>query len=77
MQRSHVANAGTLTLIMKTLSASACGAVTSTSVTMPRPKLSISYISAPERRQKFAKQRNRGWRGSIDVAANGGLIQAR
>ena len=38
---------------------------TSTSVTTPRPKRSTSHISAPEHRKKFAKQRNRSWRGSI------------
>jgi hypothetical protein len=50
---------------MKKLSTSAYGAATSTLVTTPRPKLSTSYISALEHRQKFAKQSNRSWRGSI------------
>jgi hypothetical protein len=65
MQRGHIVNAGALTLIMKKLLASAYGAATSTLVTTPRPKRSTSYISAQEHRKKFAKQRNRGWRGSI------------
>jgi hypothetical protein len=42
-----------------------------------KPKRSTSQVSALEHRQKFAEQLNRGWRGLIDVAANGGLIQAR
>jgi len=77
MQKSHIANAAALTLTLKKLSASAYGAATSTLVMTPRPKLSTSYISVPEHRQNFAKQSNRGWRGSTNVAANGGLIQAR
>jgi membrane-bound lytic murein transglycosylase B len=67
MQRSLVANAAALRLIMKKLSASACGAATSTSATTPRPKLTTSQISVPEHRQKFVKQRNRSWRGSISL----------
>jgi hypothetical protein len=33
----------------------------------PKLKRSTSHVSAPERRQKFAKERNRGWRGSISL----------
>jgi len=67
MQISHVANAGALTRIAKTLSASASGAATSTLVTTPRQKLSTSFISAPRHRQNFVKQRNRSWRGSTGM----------
>jgi tetratricopeptide (TPR) repeat protein len=54
---------------MKKLSASACGAATSTSVTTPRSKLSTSYISAPEHRQNFAWYLKLSWHGSISYAA--------
>ena len=59
--------AAALRLITKKLSASAYGAAMSTFVTTPRPKLSTSHISAPEHRQKFVKERNQSWRGSISL----------
>jgi len=71
------ANAGARTPILKMLSAPAYGAATSTSVTAPRSKISTSRIIAPVHRKNFAKWRSRSWRGSINVAANGRLIQAR